>query len=919
MNAPIFLTETQRELDPNRPGSLLHPSAGFSELVGRKYEVDGLLRFITGKEQFTWLSIFGNGGVGKTRLALEIAHKCSNKGWLAGFVPGDALDRWVLSPEFETWVPSQDTLIIVDNAARKSEILGKLLTRFAKWGKGPANFNTRKIRVILLERRAAVEAGWLGELLSSVGNENWENVHRSMEVPLRLGFPGRDDPDGTMVAILKTAMASWSRLCGKPAPDMPQLGRDALLSLRRNTDYNPVYLQLASLRACEQGSATNIPDWPKGQLLLWAANREKAYIRANCPRTSDHILVERAVANLAFCGARDSSDEKFWQLLRRDAETMGASASSVENTITGLAVVAGKTGEGGRTIFVPIAHDLVNGAFGVHVLSEYREVMEKSLGAALDLDPEQTWLQLIRTTGDLSGVDGFETVRDWLDLVIAERPVEELIWVSRHTSMKNSNLAAFGVALHETLVLKLPQSPAYAPVRADTMNRLSVSNFELGAVSAATEIAKRAVDAYEKLTAENPAYLGRLANCLNNLSAFYAIYGRPVEAANSGARVVDIRRKLLAKGDTGPARAELAGAWTNLAAYFIRSGYYEKAAESAKQGLALWEDLVRKSPQAFTPGLTQSLVNLSIANARAGRYDEALRMGDRATGFLRDLAERNPDAFDSELACALANLAGFYGALGKRQKALIYAEEAAEIIERLHLRNPETYGEDLALTQNNLAAELLRSGNFLRAEKAAKRSVEIYAKLLTTRKMRFAPPYAVALSTLAAASNRRMSPEQALSSATKSAEIHEQLSSMRPEGYTDRNAAVKIILARVLGDVGMGDKGLPVAKQALDGYSKLCDEKPGVYDLDYAAACGHAAETAKAAGETNLVDIYYCKGLEILKNPVEKNPDGAIPLLATLTSAYLKFCKECGSKPDNSLMGYYERVLNLMIKSKKGK
>ena len=117
----------------------------------------------------------------------------------------------------------------------------------------------------------------------------------------------------------------------------------------------------------------------------------------------------------------------------------------------------------------------------------------------------------------------------------------------------------------------------------------------------------------------------------------------------------------------------------------------------------------------------------------------------------------------------------------------------------------------------------------------------------------------------------------------------------------------------------MGDKGLPVAKQALDGYVKLCAEKPGVYDLDYAAACGQAAETAKAAGEANLADIYYCKGLEILKSPVEKNPDGAIPLLATLTSSYLKFCKECGNQPDNSLMGYYERVLNLMIKSKKSK
>ncbi|TLN25646.1 tetratricopeptide repeat protein, partial [bacterium] len=862
-----------------------------------------------------WLAMFGNGGVGKTRLSLELARKLSQKGWLAGFVPGDALDNWFYSPSFNSWSPSANTLMIIDNAARKSEILTKLLVHFATQNP-PFKF---RVRVILIERRAAVEAGWLGELLSGVEEEHWHSVHRSMDVPLRLGFPGRDNPEGTMVSIVKAAMGGWSKLTGKQPPELPQMNREALSSLRLNTDLNPVFLQLAALKACESGSATNITDWPKGQLLHWAVNRERTFIRAHCPKSSDSILVERAAAIIAFTGARAAADNNFSELIKKDALLMGASENSVENTLAGLSLVAGKTGEGGRTIFVPIAHDLVNGAFGVIVLGEYRDVMEKTLSATINFDPEPVWLSLIRTTGDLSGVDGFATVKDWLDLVLAERPVDELIRVSRYTSMKNSNLAAFGVALHETMVIKLPQSPSYAPVRADTMNRLSVANFELGAINAALEIAKRAVEAYEKLAQENPAYRARLANCLNNMAAFYAISGKPIDAARAETRVVEIRRELLKGEDSGQMRAELAGAWTNLAASFIRAGYYERAMEASANGLDLWEKLARSSPQAFIPGFAQCLLNSSIAHFRLGRLDEATRLCDRATGFFRDLAERNPDAFDSELGAALSNMAGYLGLAGKRQKSLAAAEEAANIYERLSLRNPETFAEDLALSQNNLAAELIRSGQLQRAEKAARKSVEIYAKLMSGMRMRFASPYAVALSNLAIASNKRISPDQALSSAQKSAEIHEQLASVRPDGYADRNAAVKISLARVMSDVGMAQKALPIAAAAIAAYEKLVQEKPGLFELDLACALGQAAEAHRAAGEIDDARNHYRRALDLLKIPMEKNPECAIPVLATLASAYMKICKDTATAPATDILLYYEKVLSFLLKAQKGK
>ena len=73
MGNEIIRLETIRQADPERPASLLHPSAGLTVSLGRDRERSQIETFLDRPDAFRWMAIFGDGGVGKTRLALEAA------------------------------------------------------------------------------------------------------------------------------------------------------------------------------------------------------------------------------------------------------------------------------------------------------------------------------------------------------------------------------------------------------------------------------------------------------------------------------------------------------------------------------------------------------------------------------------------------------------------------------------------------------------------------------------------------------------------------------------------------------------------------------------------------------------------------------------------------------------------------------
>jgi len=120
--------------------------------------------------------LYGSGGVGKSRLAMELCLLAQDE-WHAGF-----LDDYSREPDWTLWRPMTPTVIVIDYASRDAErakrILGVLASRNA--GDGDVRRLDMPVRVILLERTSG--GPWLDTIISA---DPRVKAARAQDLPLK--------------------------------------------------------------------------------------------------------------------------------------------------------------------------------------------------------------------------------------------------------------------------------------------------------------------------------------------------------------------------------------------------------------------------------------------------------------------------------------------------------------------------------------------------------------------------------------------------------------------------------------------------------------------------------------------------------------------------------------------------------------
>lgn len=127
---------------------------------GREEELSQLQAFLNGDDAFSWWSITGQAGSGKSRLALELLHRIP-AGWFGFF-----LDNKATSKDIETFTPFSDTIIIIDYVAGRESFVADCITRLNDL------FSTTayKLRILLIERENSRQTGsWYAKLLQRFG------------------------------------------------------------------------------------------------------------------------------------------------------------------------------------------------------------------------------------------------------------------------------------------------------------------------------------------------------------------------------------------------------------------------------------------------------------------------------------------------------------------------------------------------------------------------------------------------------------------------------------------------------------------------------------------------------------------------------------------------------------------------------
>lgn len=147
--------------------------------IGSKEPIEQLDTFKDCSAPFLWHVVYGPGGTGKSRLALEYALKLQKqKEWHAGFL--DMADAETF--DWNNWQPQQPYFLIIDYAAREAKTVAKIISCLSM-----RNDLTKYVRLLLLERDVTGawfnQVTWRGRQESHLVSQTWFDEDGMLEPP----------------------------------------------------------------------------------------------------------------------------------------------------------------------------------------------------------------------------------------------------------------------------------------------------------------------------------------------------------------------------------------------------------------------------------------------------------------------------------------------------------------------------------------------------------------------------------------------------------------------------------------------------------------------------------------------------------------------------------------------------------------
>ena len=126
-------------------------------LIGRDDALESLREWLNSDRDISVRTVSGQAGCGKTRLAIELTIEVADD-WDAGFVDDGEMRRFSAQQSLATWSWQRPTLVVVDYAAA---LLDPLMSWLKELASRAIEQDAPSLRLLLLERQAASDSGWL--------------------------------------------------------------------------------------------------------------------------------------------------------------------------------------------------------------------------------------------------------------------------------------------------------------------------------------------------------------------------------------------------------------------------------------------------------------------------------------------------------------------------------------------------------------------------------------------------------------------------------------------------------------------------------------------------------------------------------------------------------------------------------------
>ncbi|WP_146778811.1 tetratricopeptide repeat protein [Actinomadura craniellae] len=787
------------------------------DFVGRGEELAGLVGWCEGAAGGRVRLVTGPGGVGKTRLGVELCARLSQVGWRCVQV-ADGGEGSAVEAVRAVW--EGRVLLVVDYAEVRTGLVGMLRQVAADDG---------EIRVLLLARSAG---------------EWWERLkgaERAVRGLMAGAYAGEDLPtvveaDVTDEELVNAAAVVFAAEVGVQV--MPRVLVEAGPGRARVLDLHAAAL-VAVLRTAEGEAAGRAPV-PEvrvgvadvlGELLeheerFWIGTAGRAGLLEGTTGVGVGTL-RRMVAAACLLGAVDEAAAV--ALAKRVREVGGADR---------LAAWL-------RELYPPADGEWL-GSLQPDRLAEHHVIAQLDASPGLadlllsDLDDRQV-LRAVTLLGRAStdqptATPLLERLLPLLERVITDLPEDLPLLSAISNAIPYPSLALAEADLAITRRILDALGPGRTAEHARWLTWHGTTLAQTGRPAETLSVTEEAVETYRELAVAYPdRYRPDLAGSLHNLGVVFSELGRSAEALSVTEEAVEIRREL-AVAYPDRYRPDLARSLNSLGVVFSELGRSAEALSVIEEAVEIRRELAVAYPGRYRPDLASSLHNLGVRFSELGRSAEALSVTEEAVETYRELAVAYPDRYRPDLASSLHNLGILFSELGRSAEALSVTEEAVETYRELAVAYPDRYRPDLANSLNSLGVVFSELGRSAEALSVTEEAVEIRRELAVAYPDRYRPDLANSLNSLGVVFSELGRSAEALSVTEEAVEIRRELAVAYPDRYRPDLASSLHNLGILFSELGRSAEALSVTEEAVETYRELAVAYPDRYRPDLAGS-----------------------------------------------------------------------------------
>jgi tetratricopeptide (TPR) repeat protein len=853
--------------------------------------------------------IHGPGGLGKTRLMVEVCADLREKGWEAGFVEAPASDVANLHRQaIESLIDSRDgagLLLVLDYAERRQDEAERYAARMKK---AAQNNPDRPLRLALLARSAG---------------EWWDRILEEMpvmaavfsgDVEQLLPLPELMDRQRLFTEAIEGFREAIQRIQEEDPDEFADWDLDPrrqpvperLAELAADAFARPLMIQIAALLHL-QGET---PDTSSIAALLGGMlGVERRYWKAALgedftePR---HLAIKRGAMQTTLSGEVSRAEAE--ALLLQDTFFKREVPADAAEPLADLERVLGD----GAGKLMAVEPDLI----GEHLIAEGdMRLMDACLAwAGEDTERRRAILTVLQRASREEHGRKSARAREFLEEIIIKKGAEmaeELIAVALETpgelvaaletvtprlnlqtanalstSMpsKTQQLAFASLGLAEAVVTLISkpekddkQRAAYAAVLAV----VSIRNNAVGRRQAALAASEEAVGTFRELAqSDSGPFQVALVETLHNLSADRIDAGLPIERSISLSEEAEtVCRKLAdsASSDNSSLLANILNTRSNLLSDI---GRHEEAIAAAEESVRIFRELKKHHAGIDKEGLARSLNTLSMRLSETNRHKKALAAAEEAATIWRGLSEENPDAFLPGFAASISRLSSCFSEQQQHETALSASKESLTLYRGLVEQNPEAFLDKLAGNLHNLSLYHGVLGDHNASLTAAKEAVKIWREISEANPDAFLGELATSLMALSHCLQILDLHESARDATEEAVGICRQLVERDSERYLPKLARSLQHFGADLAALGQSDVALNAYEEAVIMCRGMVENDPERYQPNLVSALRNLGNRLSALNRHEAAREATEEAVGICRQLVERDPECFLPELA---------------------------------------